>query len=188
IIKYISPQVWASREGRAYKIARDFDLLLSIFPFEKDWYAARVPKLPVEFVGHPMMDRYRSVARGASGAESGAEKGPSVILLPGSRRKELKRHFPLMLEAFGKIQNVLPSARASAILPDETLAKMARAYLDSSLRTPHSELRIQLGGLAEALAGADLAISKTGTVTMECAYFGVPTVTLYKTSWFTYEI
>ncbi len=60
LIKYISPQVWASREGRAYKIARDFDLLLSIFPFEPEWYAARVPKLRVEFVGHPLLERYAS--------------------------------------------------------------------------------------------------------------------------------
>ena len=50
IIKYISPQVWASRENRVHQMARDFDLVLSIIPFEKDWYAQRVPKLPVEFI------------------------------------------------------------------------------------------------------------------------------------------
>ncbi len=201
IIKYISPQVWASREYRAKKIARDFDLLLSIFPFEKDWYAARVPKLHVEFIGHPMLDRYQSAhhrhSMSGQGAESTGVENPSLILLPGSRRGELKRHFPLMLEAFGKIQAALHSARATAILPDERLAEMARGYLESSFRTPHSAtspdismsvVRIQVGGLAEALAGADLAISKTGTVTMECAYFGVPTVTLYKPSWITYQI
>src|ERR1035437_1078031 len=53
IIRYISPQVWASREGRAFQMARDYDAVLSIFPFEKDWYAKRVPQLRVEFVGHP---------------------------------------------------------------------------------------------------------------------------------------
>ena len=58
LIQYVSPQVWASREGRAYQMARDYDLVLSIFPFEKDWYAKRVPQLPVEFVGHPIVDRY----------------------------------------------------------------------------------------------------------------------------------
>ena len=58
IIQFVSPQVWASRPGRAKRLARDYDLLLSIFPFEKDWYAQRVPKLRVEFVGHPMIGRF----------------------------------------------------------------------------------------------------------------------------------
>ena len=57
IVQFVSPQVWASRPGRANRLAADYDLLLSIFPFEKDWYARRVPKLRVEFVGHPMLDR-----------------------------------------------------------------------------------------------------------------------------------
>ena len=55
IVQFVSPQVWASRPGRANLLAADYDLLLSIFPFEKDWYAQRVPKLRVEFVGHPMV-------------------------------------------------------------------------------------------------------------------------------------
>ena len=55
IVQFVSPQVWASRPGRANRLAADYDLLLSIFPFEKDWYARRVPKLRVEFVGHPMI-------------------------------------------------------------------------------------------------------------------------------------
>ena len=58
IIQFVSPQVWASRPGRANLLAADYDLLLSIFPFEKDWYAQRVPKLRVEFVGHPMVERF----------------------------------------------------------------------------------------------------------------------------------
>ena len=58
IVQFVSPQVWASRPGRAKLLAADYDLLLSIFPFEKDWYARRVPKLRVEFVGHPMVGRF----------------------------------------------------------------------------------------------------------------------------------
>ena len=58
IVQYVSPQVWASRPGRATKMAEDYDLLLTIVPFEKEWYAKRAPKLKVEFVGHPMLDRF----------------------------------------------------------------------------------------------------------------------------------
>jgi len=76
IIQYISPQVWASREKRAYRMASVYDLVLTIFPFEKEWYAKRVPKLRVEFVGHPMLDRYRNFARALCGAR------PRSILPP----------------------------------------------------------------------------------------------------------
>jgi lipid A disaccharide synthetase len=67
LVQYISPQVWASRPSRAYKMARDFDQLLSIFPFEKDWYARYTPDFQVEYVGHPLVDRYSGFKGGTSG-------------------------------------------------------------------------------------------------------------------------
>ena len=181
IVKYISPQVWASREGRAYEIARDYDLLLSIFPFEKNWYARRVPKLHVEFVWHPMVERFlkSNVDRPSSAGPSDA---PQILLLPGSRTKELQRHLPVMLGALELIREKLPQARARIVLPDDVLAAQAK-----SLGVP-PDVEIQIGKLSEALAGAALAIASTGTVTMECAFFGVPAVTMYKTSWATYEL
>ena len=165
VIKYISPQVWASRENRAYQMARDFDLLLSIFPFEKDWYAARVPQLPVEFVGHPMMDR---VLRGFVPGTPIADAAPLIVLLPGSRSKELKRHLPPMLGALKIIQAASPKLRARMILPSQSLMELAAQF------SPPSSLEVSCGGLSESLAMADVAIASTGTVTMECAYFGVP--------------
>ncbi|MDB6019920.1 MAG: Lipid-A-disaccharide synthase [Pedosphaera sp.] len=177
IIQYVSPQVWASREGRARQVAEDFNLILSIIPFEKAWYEARYPKLKVEFVGHPMLDRYGNVEGGGRRAELTS----SIVLLPGSRKAELERHLPVMLPALRIIQAAQPGTRATMILPNESLAKMVGD-------APASGLKIQVGGLAEALAQATVAIASTGTVTMECAYFGVPTVTLYRTSWSTYQI
>jgi lipid-A-disaccharide synthase len=183
LVKYVSPQVWASREDRAYPIARDFDLLLSIFPFEKDWYARRVPKLRVEFVGHPMVERFlKSKVQSPKSKAFAAAADPLILLLPGSRVKELQRHLPVMLGAWGLIREKIPRARAKIVLPDETLAGEAR-----SLSVP-SSVEIQIGNLSQALAESDLAIASTGTVTMECAFFGLPAVTLYKTSWATYEI
>jgi len=93
IIQFVSPQVWASRPGRAKAMARDFDLLLAIFPFEKAWYAEHVPELRVEFVGHPLCDRFREPAGAASVKEPSS---PLVLLLPGSRAGELKRHLPVL--------------------------------------------------------------------------------------------
>jgi lipid-A-disaccharide synthase len=181
LVKYVSPQVWASRESRAWQIARDFDLLLSIFPFEKSWYAARVPQLPVEFIGHPMLDRYQA----APPVDQSAESAPSVVLLPGSRRRELERHLPVMLAAFKMIQAAIPAARATMVLPDEALVHLARQMADSG---NGAAVNIQVGGLPAALTNASVAIASTGTVTMECAFFGVPTVTLYITSTLQWQI
>ncbi len=95
IIRYTSPQVWASRPGRAAEMTRNIDLLLCFFPFEKDWYAKRGIAMRVEFVGHPMLDRYAAFPR-----QTGPDPEPPVIvLLPGSRKDELRRHLPVMLEA-----------------------------------------------------------------------------------------
>jgi lipid-A-disaccharide synthase len=203
IVQFVSPQVWASRPGRAKLLAADYDLLLSIFPFEKDWYARRVPKLRVEFVGHPMMGRFTiddlrlTSLEPAAGRSRGDEvqikeklETPHVVsykseilLLPGSRADELRRHLPVMLGSLKLIREKLPSAKAKMVLPDEALKQLA-----AKLSALPSDMEIQTGNLPQALAQADVAIASTGTVTMECAFFGVPTVTLYKTSWSTYQI
>ena len=178
IVQYVSPQVWASRPGRARAMARDFDLVLSIFPFEKAWYAEHASELPVVFVGHPIVDRYAA----AGAVRDPREDAPTVLLLPGSRVGELKRHLPVMLGALEKMQSIQPGLRARMVLPNDTLARLARTF------PWPAGLEIEIGALANALARADLAIASTGTVTMECAFFGLPTVAIYKTSWSTYQI
>jgi lipid-A-disaccharide synthase len=180
IVQFVSPQVWASRPGRADKLARDYDLLLSIFPFEKAWYAKRVPQLRVEFVGHPMVERsQKSEVRSQK-----SESTPIVLLLPGSRKSELQRHLPPMLQAAWKIVNE-KGVRFVCVLPNETLVAQAKPL---AFKNGWPDMIFQVGNLPQALAEADVAIASTGTVTMECAFFGVPTVTLYKTSWLTYQI
>ncbi len=176
IIQFVSPQVWASRPGRANKLAADYDLLLSIFPFEKAWYAQRVPQLRVEFVGHPMLDRIQNSEFRIQNKNS----VPMVLLLPGSRKSELQRHLPAMLGAVKLIQEKTPDVRVKMVLPNPALMQMANSL--------GANIEIQIGELPWALAECDVAIASTGTVTMECAFHGVPTVTLYKTSALTYQI
>jgi lipid-A-disaccharide synthase len=177
IVQFVSPQVWASRAGRAYTLAENHDLLLSIFPFEKEWYARRVPRLRVEFVGHPMIGRMRNAECGMRNNEQ-----PCVVLLPGSRADEIRRHLPVVAGAFELLRKQIPNLRGKMILSNQELAD---AMSGSSLP---ASLEIQIGGLTDALAQADLAITKSGTVTMECALHGVPAVVFYKTSWPTYFI
>jgi lipid-A-disaccharide synthase len=105
------------------------------------------------------------------------------LLLPGSRADELRRHLPPMLGALKLVREKLPPAKAKMVLPDEALKQLA-----DKLSALPSDMEIQIGNLPQALAEADVAIASTGTVTVECAFFGVPTVTLYKTSWSTYQI
>lgn len=178
LIQYVSPQVWASREDRAYQLARDYDLLLSIFPFEKEWYARRVPQLRVEFVGHPIVERYQ----GTSPAPEAEPANPSVLLLPGSRPSELQRHLPVMLAALAQIRASLPGVVARMVLPHASLIEQSKVF-----GLP-ADLVVQCGGLAEAMRQSTLAIACTGTVTLECAWFRLPTVALYKTSWSTYQL
>jgi lipid-A-disaccharide synthase len=181
LIQYVSPQVWASRPGRAHKMKRDFDLLLSTFPFEKEWYRRHTPGFRVEFVGNPIVERHLE-SEGVAAYPALASEAPRVLLLPGSRVDELRRHLPVMIGAMEKMQASVPGLRASMVLPNDNMAELARRS-----NIP-SDLRVQIGGLGKALAETDVAIASTGTVTMECAYFGVPTVAIYKTSWMSYAI
>lgn len=178
IVKYVSPQVWASRPGRAKSMPRLFDLLLTIFPFEKAWYAERVPQLNVEFVGHPAVDRF-NVERSTLNLERSKN---ALLLLPGSRVGELKRHLPAMLAALEKIRKTKPEVETRMVLPSESLLQLAR-----DLGAP-ADLKTQVGDLPAALASSTLSIASTGTVTMECAWFGLPTIAIYKTSWATFQI
>src|SRR5258708_6713635 len=108
--------------------------------------------------------------------------GPLVLFLPGSREDEVRRHLPVVTGVLELMRRELPGLRAKMILPDETLVRSVQAF-----GLP-AGLEIQVGGISAALAEADLAITKSGTITMECALFGVSAVVFYKTSWPTYLI
>ncbi len=179
LVQFISPQVWASRPARAKRMERILDLLLSILPFERSWFQRISPNLPVEFVGHPLVDR-RSTTHPMNSAKPNAE--PTLLLLPGSRAGELHRHLPVMVPAALLVQRET-GIRIRMVLPTEALGNMARQQVP-----PDFPGTIEVGALDDALDGATLAIASTGTVTLECAWFGVPTLALYKTSRLTYEI
>lgn len=191
LVQYVSPQVWASRPGRAFQMAEDYDLVLSLFPFEKEWYARRVPNLRVEFVGHPIVERLgdnrnpSQTAKAAPSDPAGRADGrssPLVLLLPGSRPDEIRRHLPVLAGAIKLMRDQLPALRAKMVLPHDSLAR------DPAVSALPPGTEIQVGVLTEVLAQADLAITKSGTVTLECALCGVPAVVFYRTSWPTYLV
>ncbi|MBK9140624.1 MAG: lipid-A-disaccharide synthase [Verrucomicrobia bacterium] len=181
LVQYVSPQVWASRPGRARRIAETFDLLLSILPFERAWYAREAPGLPVEFVGHPLLDRHSGLTTIEPPDD---DPIPTVALLPGSRRGELRAHLPVMLVAARRIREAVP-ARFEVVLAGDQLADEARQL---AAATTGLELSIHISGLGGVLRRARVALACTGTVTLECALYGVPTVALYRTSPLTYQV
>lgn len=181
LVQYVSPQVWASRASRVQRLVRTHDLLLSILPFEPTWYARPAPGLRVEFVGHPLVERFADPRSEVRSPKSAAAQ-PELLLLPGSRAGELRRHLPVMIEAARRI-GAETGVLMRMVLPDEKLREQAQALLAS---VPN--LQVQVGGLSAALRTATVALASTGTVTLECAWFGVPTVALYKTSPLTYAI
>lgn len=181
IVYYVSPQVWASRPGRVLGMTRDLDLVLSIFPFEPRWYSERAPGLQVVFVGHPLIDRHRQEGRNMR-AGTEVRSIPLVLLLPGSRVQEVRRHLPVMVET---VQTLIwkRAVRGRLVVPNDRMLWESRRY---TAGVPDLETRI--GGLAESLAEADVALACSGTVTLECALYGVPTVVMYRTSWPTYLV
>jgi len=181
IVQFVSPQVWASRPGRALRMEKTHDLLLSILPFEPEWYAHRAPRLDVRFVGHPIVDRHAGSPLPLE-EEPPAGSPTTLLLLPGSRPGELRRHLPVMLPA-GREAAHSTGCQLEMVLPRQELREMAE-----DLCRDFPEVTLRVGGLDDALRRATVALASTGTVTLECAWFGVPTVTLYKTSRLTFEI
>ncbi len=169
VIYYISPQLWAWHASRAKQIERDVDLMLTIFPFEKDWYAKHAPRLHVEFVGHPFAERMRDEGGGMKREEG------LVLLLPGSREREVAKIWPIMQKVIDK----LPSeAKFVAAVVNESMATMIK----------HPRVTVEIGKAHEWMQRATLAITASGTATMECAFYGCPMVVVYKVNWLTYLV
>jgi lipid-A-disaccharide synthase len=185
VIYYISPQLWAWRSYRAHTVARDVDLLLSILPFEKDWYAARGIR-KVEYVGHPLSGEVLpSYGREEFCRRNNLDPArPIVALLPGSRHKELVRILPPMLDACDLVAQQRAEVQFVLVVapnrdPAEARGIIAKGEYDpgfkESLHLVHHETR-------EALAAADVAAVASGTATLEAALLGTPLVIVYKES------
>jgi lipid-A-disaccharide synthase len=181
VVFYVSPQIWAWHESRIHQMAADIDLLLTIFPFEKAWYAARKPDFRVKFVGHPIIDRHAGAGISSAREDS---KTRQVLFLPGNRARELKKHLKPMFEAAEILKQRCPELRFKMVLPAQALLDMAKSHPEALQAS--NRLSYQIGNLAQALSETSVAIASSGTVTMECAYFRVPTVVLYRTSSSTY--
>jgi lipid-A-disaccharide synthase len=186
VIYYISPQVWAWRSYRVRKLRRYVDLLLSILPFEKEWFAARGMN-EVEFVGHPLAGEVHSRYDRAEFCRQTKlnPKLPIISLLPGSRRKEVERILPPMLEAAALISARRPEVQFVVVVApsrsSDEVRDIVRAQRARPLPLP-SCLHLVAGQSRETLAASDVAAIASGTATLEAALLETPMVIVYKES------
>jgi len=190
VIYYVSPQLWAWRAHRIRNMRRDVDLLLAILPFESAWYNARGLS-HVRFVGHPLVGTVGTQTTRAEFCQRHnlTPEHPIIALLPGSRRKELTRNLPLMLDAAQLILRTHPNAQFTlALAPNrshEEAAELLAANPSTSIADTTQlieRLRIIEGETYDALAAADAAAVTSGTATLEAALIGTPLAVVYKES------
>ena len=182
IVYYVSPQVWAWKAGRAKIMERILERLLVIFPFEVDWFAQYAPQLKTRWVGHPLADRWISQSR-----DLHRDEIPCVALLPGSRSKEIAKHWPILLETAQRIVQEQKNVRFISLATDH---EMRQKLEEEWGKHPMSGVSLDIlsGQSLTQLTRCSLAIVASGTATLECAMAGLPMLVIYKASWLTYWI
>jgi lipid-A-disaccharide synthase len=184
VVYYVSPTIWAWRQGRARKIAKVVDRMLCILPFEERFYAGT--GVSARFVGHPLADRPMPEPPARYREALGlAPRRTTVALLPGSRPSELRRIFPPMLDAAERIRARHPDAQFVVPVAPTLSADAVRPYLAS-----HATLEVKLvdGHADEAVGASDAALVKSGTSTLETALMLRPMVVVYRLSWLSYLV
>lgn len=178
---YISPQIWASRQGRIKKIKRYIDTMYVILPFEKEFYEKK-HHYPVHFVGHPLIDAIANtpLVDGATfRKENGLEEQkPIIALLPGSRKQEVQQTLTVMLSVvdhFPRYQFVIAGAPG-----------LPKAFYTPFLT--HPNVGYVANQTYSLLQQAHAALVTSGTATLETALFNVPQVVCYKGNWLSYQI
>ncbi|HQU15131.1 MAG: lipid-A-disaccharide synthase [Chromatiales bacterium 21-64-14] len=189
-VHYVSPSVWAWRQGRVQAIRRAVDLMLTLFPFEAAFY--RSHGVPVRYVGHPLADEIpvdddqRSAARARLGLDPHAE---TIALLPGSRGGELRRLAAPFIATAQWCLARRPGLQFVAPMVDvQARTLFERALARRAARSPGVAVRICEGCARDALAAADVVLVASGTATLEAMLCARPMVVAYRLHPVTYWI
>ena len=178
VVSYIAPSAWAWNKGRAKNVAKIVDKVACIFPFEYDVY--KEAGAPVEFVGHPLLDIvHPAMERAEAEAWVGKEPDrPLVLLMPGSRLMEIEKMLPILLEGAKLLKKQMPQVQFA--MPRAGTIPME--LLQSKIKVSGLEIKITEGHNYDLFSVADLALATSGTVTLEAALCGLPSVIVYRTS------
>jgi lipid-A-disaccharide synthase len=178
VVYYISPQLWAWKEGRVKIIRESVDKMLCILPFEKSWYKER--GVEAAYVGHPLLDALEEYPfRPDFRASNKLDERPILALLPGSRKQEIKIKLPIMLEATKEWQTDYQLVIAAA--PGQS-----SSYYEPFLKNYGA--RMVQGQTYDLLKNAQFAIVTSGTATLETALIGTPELVVYKGNPISYQI
>lgn len=183
-VHYVSPSVWAWRQKRVLKIREACDLMLTLFPFEAQFYQDH--QVPVRFVGHPLADTIPQQADRAAAREALnlVQDQPVVALMPGSRGGEVSRLGSLFLDAAVRLRTLRPGIQF--VLPCSSPER--RAQLEQMLVGRDLPLTLLNGRSHEALAACDAVLIASGTATLEALLYKRPMVVAYKVAPLTYRI
>lgn len=184
VLFYVSPQVWAWREGRIRKFADRIDMMAVIFPFEVPYYEKA--GIPVRYVGHPLTRRVRTGRdRGAARRHFGLDENrPLAALLPGSRRSEIKRILPILIETARLVRERNPQVQflAAAANPH------ARQTIETMLDAHGVPMTVTDTDFYDAVGASDAAMVASGTATLEVALLQIPMTIVYRIAPLSYAI
>ena len=187
-LHYVSPSVWAWRQGRIKSIRKSIDMMLTLLPFEADFYKKH--QVPVRFVGHPLAtniqnDRDKSTVRSSLNLDADAV---NIALLPGSRSGEIKYLMPLYLEVIQKIARANKDIEfVFAAVNDDKANQIQTVIQDDSLARDAS-IKVITSKTQDVIAAADLVLAASGTTTLEVMLINRPMVVTYRTDNFSYQI
>ncbi len=177
IVDYVSPSVWAWRAGRARAMLSYVDHVLALLPFEPEAYQ-RLRGPPCSYVGHPLTEQLAALRPGADEQKRRDQAPPVLLVLPGSRRSEIRHHMAVFGQALGRLRD--DGVAFELVLP--TMPHLQEAIAEALAAWP-VQPRIVVGEQEKRAAFriAHAALAKSGTVTLELALSGVPMVTAYRT-------
>ena len=174
---FIAPMVWAWHKGRIPKLARTLDLMLCTFPFEKPLFEAA--GLRTEFVGHPLADDIIASRR------EGVREQNLIGLFPGSRVREIERHFPVFLKLVKQLHTLHPEWKIETSASTPKLEAMMLRMAQKA-NVPAEQLNIRVGNYHDLMDRAQAALVTSGTATLEAALHRLPFALVYKVAWGTY--
>lgn len=184
-VQYVSPSVWAWRQGRIAKIARAVDRVLCLLPFEKAFYDEH--GVAADFVGHPLADRLEPAPPDARLRDSfGLSSSCVVAVLPGSRGSEVARLGPVFARACRRLLERRPDVAFVAPMANAALRKRFEHMLGEAGVAGH--FRLQDGRAHDAMRAADVVLLASGTAALEAALLGRPIVAAYRLAPLTYAL
>lgn len=179
VVHLVAPQIWAWGSWRIRKLRRLTDLALCLLPFEEGWFTTR--GVPARFVGHPLFDEAMDLEALDVEARDLPEGEPRLALMPGSRPAELRKNFPVLLEAYRALKAERPGLAGVVAAVNDDVAAMLRDLAARCAGWPEG-LQIVSGRTDAVIRWCDLALVVSGTVTLQIARQHKPMVAFYRSS------